>query len=195
MDSMLTLTDAFADLESTIERLLTLVYGLESRLAVLESGHMPIPVAIVASAQTASWPSMGGHAIPLGSATQSAPPGQPKPKSSIKSLTMPTSHILQCVAHPTSNALLAIPLAQDLPPTDGHTPCIECVLELPNSLVVHVVGHQGQGLKQALDISGTCLVAFTVSLAGGDHQFVSIWGSDQQIGEALVVIGKWIAKK
>ncbi|KAG5329695.1 hypothetical protein C0989_009364 [Termitomyces sp. Mn162] len=108
---------------------------------------------------------------------------------------MPTSHIPQCVAHPTSNALLAIPLAQDLPSTDGCTPHFQCALKLPNSLVVHMVGHQRQGLNQALNISSTCLAAFKVSSAGGDHQFIFIWGSNQQIREALVVIGKWIAKK
>ncbi|KNZ77475.1 hypothetical protein J132_05433 [Termitomyces sp. J132] len=78
---------------------------------------------------------------------------------------------------------------------DGCTPHFECALKLPNSLVAHMVGHQGQGLKQALDISGACLAAFMVGSAGGDCWFVSIWGSDQQIGEALVVIGKQIAKK
>ncbi|KNZ73643.1 hypothetical protein J132_10499 [Termitomyces sp. J132] len=171
---MPTLTDTFANSESTIERLPTLVSRLKSRLAVLD---------------------MGGHAIPSGSAIWSAPSGQPKPKSSIKPPTMPTSCILQCVTGPTSNAPLVISLAQDLLPTDSHTPHFECALKLPNSLVTHVVGHQGQGLKQALDISSSCLAAFMVSLAGGDHQFVSIWSSDQQIGEALVVIGKWIGKK
>ncbi|KAG5337503.1 hypothetical protein C0989_009486 [Termitomyces sp. Mn162] len=99
------------------------------------------------------------------------------------------------MVHPTSNAPLTISLAQDLPPTDGHTPHSKCTLELPDFLVAHMVGHQGQGLKQALDISGTHLAAFTVSSAGGDCQFVSIQGSDQQIGEALVVIGKQIAKE
>ncbi|KAG5352673.1 hypothetical protein C0989_001137 [Termitomyces sp. Mn162] len=149
MDSMLTLSDAFANPESTIKRLLTLVSGLESRLAALESGCMPMPVATVASAQTASQPT-----------------------------------------HPTSNAPLAIPFAQDLPPMDGCTPHFKCMLELPDSLVAYVVGHQGQGLKQAFDISSTHLAAFMISLAGRDHQFVSIQGSDQQIGEALAVIGK-----
>ncbi|KAG5352870.1 hypothetical protein C0989_012400 [Termitomyces sp. Mn162] len=108
---------------------------------------------------------------------------------------MPTSCIPQCVVCPTSNVPLTIPFAWDLSPTDGHTPYFKCALELPNSLVPHVVGHQGQGLKQALNISSTHLAAFTVNLVGGDYWFVSIWGSDQQIGEALVVIGKWIAKK
>ncbi|KAG6871675.1 hypothetical protein C0992_010515, partial [Termitomyces sp. T32_za158] len=99
-------------------------------------------------------------------------------------------------ARSTSNTPLAVPLARDLPPTDGKVPCYECALELPNSLVAHVVGHQGRGLKQAHDLSGSRLAAFTVGLAGSEgRRFVTIRGTDQQIGEALVVLGKCIAKK
>ncbi|KAG6858962.1 hypothetical protein C0995_012582, partial [Termitomyces sp. Mi166 len=55
--------------------------------------------------------------------------------------------------------------------------------------------HQGQGLKQAHNLSSSQLAAFAVGLAGNEgHQFVTIRGTDQQIGEALVVIGKGIAK-
>ncbi|KAG5341044.1 hypothetical protein C0989_012040, partial [Termitomyces sp. Mn162] len=111
MDSMPTLSDILANPESTIKRLLTLVSGLESRLAALESGCTPMSVIMVASAQTALQPSMGGHAISLGSTMQLAPPEQLKPKSSIKPPIIPTSHIPQCVACPTFNAPLVIPLA------------------------------------------------------------------------------------
>ncbi|KAG5730769.1 hypothetical protein E4T56_gene3470 [Termitomyces sp. T112] len=37
---------------------------------------------------------------------------------------------------------------------------------------MHVVGHQKQGLEQALDISGACLAAFTVSSVEGDCWFI-----------------------
>ncbi|KAG6873724.1 hypothetical protein C0992_008443 [Termitomyces sp. T32_za158] len=67
---------------------------------------------------------------------------------------------------------------------------------LPDSLVAHVVGHQGQGLKQAHDLSGSRLAAFLVGSAGSEGRcFVTIQGTDQQIGEALVVFEKHIAKK
>ncbi|KAG6871106.1 hypothetical protein C0995_008154 [Termitomyces sp. Mi166 len=94
-----------------------------------------------------------------------------------------------------SNAPLAIPLAQELPPTNGQAHCYECALEIPDSLVLHMIGHQGQGLKQAHDLSGSWLAAFAVGPAGNEEcWFVTIRGTDQQIGEALVVIGKCIAK-
>ena len=78
---------------------------------------------------------------------------------------------------------------------DGRTPCFECALELPDSLVVRVGGHQGCGLKQALNISGACLSAFSTGSRDRDCHYVTIWGTNQQIGEALVVLGKRIAKK
>ncbi|KAG6858635.1 hypothetical protein C0995_015093, partial [Termitomyces sp. Mi166 len=91
---------------------------------------------------------------------------------------------------------LAIPLAQDLPPTNGQAHHYECALEIPDSLVLHVIGHQGRGLKQAHDLSGSQLAAFEVGPAGNEgRRFVTIRGTDQQIGEALVVIGKRIAKQ
>ncbi|KAG6859480.1 hypothetical protein C0995_008083 [Termitomyces sp. Mi166 len=79
-----------------------------------------------------------------------------------------------------SNAPLAIPLARELPPTNGQA----CRYE-----------HQGWGLKQAHDLSGSWLATFVVGPAGNEgRRFVTIRGTDQQIGEALVVIGKRIAK-
>ncbi|KAG6871059.1 hypothetical protein C0995_008718, partial [Termitomyces sp. Mi166 len=54
----------------------------------------------------------------------------------------------------------------------------------------------GRGLKQAHDLSGSQLAAFAVGLAGNKGcRFVTIRGTNQQIGEALMVIGKHIAKR
>ncbi|KAG6892947.1 hypothetical protein C0995_001985, partial [Termitomyces sp. Mi166 len=64
-----------------------------------------------------------------------------------------------------SNAPLAIPLAQDLPPINGQAQRYKCALEIPNSLVLHVIRHQGQGLKQAHDLSGFWLATFAVGPA------------------------------
>ncbi|KAG6874607.1 hypothetical protein C0993_000188, partial [Termitomyces sp. T159_Od127] len=126
----------------------------------------------------------------------SAPPGRPKPSESSQTPTAPPSRIPRWAACSTSNTPLAVPLAQNLPPTDGKVPRYKCTLELPDSLVAHIVGHQGQGLKQVHDLSGSWLAAFTVGLAGSEgRHFVTIQGTCQQIGEALVVFGKRIAKK
>ncbi|KAG6870488.1 hypothetical protein C0995_012677 [Termitomyces sp. Mi166 len=112
------------------------------------------------------------------------------PPSSLETSTIPTSQILQCVVQSTSNAPLAIPLTQELPPTNGQAQCYECTLSFPTLL------HQGWGLKQAHNLSSSQLSAFAVGPARNEgHRFVTIRGTDQQISEALVVIGKCIAKR
>ncbi|KAG6882270.1 hypothetical protein C0995_015233 [Termitomyces sp. Mi166 len=144
-----------------------------AHLAVIEDG---LQIASVA-ARTAPQPSK----VPA-SASKAPPP-------SSKTSTMPTSHIPR-------RTPLAIPLAQELPPTNGQARRYECVLEIPDSLVLHVIGHQGRGLKQAHDLSGSQLAAFAVGPAGNKGcWFVTIRGTNQQIGEALVVIGKRIGKR
>ncbi|KAG6881993.1 hypothetical protein C0995_016294 [Termitomyces sp. Mi166 len=142
-----------------------------ARLAVIEDGlQIASPSKVLASASKA-------------------------PPPSSKTSTAPTSRIPQRVARTTSKTPLAIPLAQELPPTDGQAHCYKCALKIPDSLVLHVIGHQGQGLKQAHDLSGSWLAAFAVGPAGNKgRRFVTIRGTDQQIGEALVVIGKHIGK-
>ncbi|KAG6859611.1 hypothetical protein C0995_006653, partial [Termitomyces sp. Mi166 len=58
------------------------------------------------------------------------------------------------------------------------------------------VGERGWGLKQAHDLSGSCLATFVVGSSGEEeHWFITIKGTDQQISGASVVIGKCIAKQ
>ncbi|KAG6859926.1 hypothetical protein C0995_001832 [Termitomyces sp. Mi166 len=157
-----------------------MITSIMAHLTVIEDG---LQIASVA-AQKAPQPSK----VPA--SASKAPP------SSSKTPTMPTSRIPRRVARTTSKTPLAIPLAQDLPPTDGQAHRFECTLEIPDSLVSHVIGHQGRGLKQAHDLSGSRLATFAVGPAGNKGRwFVTIRGTDQQISEALMVIGKHIAKQ
>ncbi|KAG6858941.1 hypothetical protein C0995_012768, partial [Termitomyces sp. Mi166 len=120
-------------------------------------------------------------------AAQTAP--QPSTALALASRAPPSSS-------KTPTTPLAIPLAQELPPTNGQACRYECALKIPNSLVTHVIGYQGWGLKQAHDLSGSWLAAFAVGPAGNEGRwFVTIRGTDQQIGEAFVVIGKRISKR
>ena len=59
----------------------------------------------------------------------------------------------------------------------------------------HVVGCGGRGLKQVTDISSARVSAFTQEVDGRSERLVSIRGTDKQIGDALVVLGKRIARK
>ncbi|KAG6867435.1 hypothetical protein C0993_002777 [Termitomyces sp. T159_Od127] len=173
-----------ADWVSTMQQMQLTLATLERRLAALETRH------VVAATRIADKHSNA----PV--AHRSACPGRPKPSESSQTPTMPPSRNSRWASCSTSNTPLTIPLAQDLPPTNGKTPCYKCTLKLPDSLVAHVIRHQGCGLKQAHDLSGSWLAAFSVGPADGEgRRFVFIQGTDQQIGEALVVLGKCIAKK
>jgi len=59
----------------------------------------------------------------------------------------------------------------------------------------HVVGHGGRGLKQVTDISSARVSAFTQEMDGRLERLVSIRGTDKQLSDALVVLGKQIARK
>ena len=59
----------------------------------------------------------------------------------------------------------------------------------------HVVGRGGRGLKQVTDISSAQVSAFTQEVDNRSERLVSIRGTDKQIGDALVVLGKRIARK
>ncbi|KAG6898852.1 hypothetical protein C0995_008080 [Termitomyces sp. Mi166 len=156
-----------------------MITSIMAHLAVIEDG---LQIASVA-ARIAPQPSK----VPA-SASKAPPPSSKTP-------TTPTSCIPQRVARTTSKTPLAIPLTRELPPTNGQAHRYKCALEISNSLVSHVIGHQRRGLKQAHDLSSSWLAAFAVGLARNEgHQFVTIRGTDQQIGEALVVIGKHITK-
>ncbi|KAG6872802.1 hypothetical protein C0995_006531, partial [Termitomyces sp. Mi166 len=116
--------------------------------------------------------------------------------------TMSTSFDHDSWSLPTTS--MSTPMAAPLSCTSDQAPGIlpilgtyhyKCTLEFPNSLVLHVVRHQEQGLKQAHNLFSSQLAAFAVGLANEEGcWFITIKGTNQQIGEALVVIGMCIAK-
>jgi len=68
-------------------------------------------------------------------------------------------------------------------------------LVIAKNLVGHVVGRGGCGLKQITDISSTQVSAFTQKVDSCLEHIVSIWGTNKQLSDALVVLGKWIVRK
>ncbi|KAF5374603.1 hypothetical protein D9615_008993 [Tricholomella constricta] len=68
-------------------------------------------------------------------------------------------------------------------------------LEFPDSLMPHIVGSRGRGLKQIHDLSGARVSAFTMGPDEERQRLVSIKGTDRQIGDALIVLGKRIARQ
>jgi hypothetical protein len=87
-----------------------------------------------------------------------------------------------------------IPLAETLPTAADSPDRYSCTLVVPDSAVGHIVGRGGRGLHQAHDVSGAQLRAYTDTAAPGERR-VSIRGTDRQIGEALIALGKRFMRK
>jgi len=68
-------------------------------------------------------------------------------------------------------------------------------LVLADDLVGHVIGCSRRGLKQVTDISSAHVSVYSQEIDGHWECLVSMWGTDKQLGDALVVLGKWIARK
>ncbi|KAK6980559.1 hypothetical protein R3P38DRAFT_3294299 [Favolaschia claudopus] len=88
----------------------------------------------------------------------------------------------------------AIPLAETLPTAQDAPSRYSCTLVVPDSVVGHIIGRGGEGLHQSHDISGAQLRAYTDKASPLEHR-VSIRGTDQQIGEALIALGKRFAER
>jgi len=63
-------------------------------------------------------------------------------------------------------------------------------LILADDLVGHVIGHGGCGLKQVADISSARVLVHSQEINGHWERLVSMQGTDKQLGNALVVLGK-----
>jgi hypothetical protein len=87
-----------------------------------------------------------------------------------------------------------MPLAETLPTPADSPDRYSCTLVVPDSVVGHIVGRGGKGLHQAHDVSGAQLRAYTDKAMPAERR-VSIRGTDQQIGEALIALGKRFMRK
>ncbi|KAJ7787219.1 hypothetical protein B0H14DRAFT_2629620 [Mycena olivaceomarginata] len=87
-----------------------------------------------------------------------------------------------------------IPLADTLPTAADSPDRYVCTLVVPDVVVGHIVGCSGKGLHQAHDVSGAQLRAYTDKASPAEHR-VSIRGTDQQVGEALIALGKRFMRK
>jgi len=68
-------------------------------------------------------------------------------------------------------------------------------LVITEDLMGHVVGCGSRGLKQVTDIFSAQVSTFTQEVDGRLERLVSIRGTDKQLGDALVVLGKRIVRK
>ena len=166
----------------TLQAMLTAIqaqlFSLDKCLQALELGK-PLGAASVAAATTTSTPTTQGKKK---AKAAPAPPKPPKAKESRptqKFATLPD---------------LPLHLAQTFP-QEGKPNCHLMTVAIPDASATHIIGQEGQGLKQIHDISGARVSAYTLAAGSCDERHVSIWGTDVQIGDTLVVLGKRLARK
>jgi len=187
--SAIPLSVSLDSIESAILDLWDLVRALDTRLTRMESANRSQPPrgASVATASMAATPT----SVP-------APPT--KGKGRAKAAPPPSKAMPAKKGKPTkkkpaipSNSL-PLHLAQTFP-QEGKPDCHLVTVAIPNAAAAHVVGQGGKGLKQISNISGARISAYVLAEGSRKEHHVSIRGTNEQVGDALVVLGKRIARK
>jgi hypothetical protein len=86
---------------------------------------------------------------------------------------------------------MATPFAQ----TEDHPQRVCCTLWVPDSLVSHLVSQVGRSLKLAATISKARIVVSGPSTESGAARKATIHGTSEEVGMALVVMGRQIAQQ
>ena len=174
-------------LAAILARLADRLDSLEGRLDRIEASAGPTIAATHLSAQeNAKSPPFRSAKATKGKGRANAPQAPSKAKSAKKE--RPTGKAAN-LPNPVPHRL-----AQTFP-MEGKTDRHLVTVVIPDASAQHVVGQGGKGLKQIHDISGARVNAFSVASSSNDERHISIRGTDLQIGDALVVLGKRIARK
>lgn len=181
MSSSPNLDDPFM---AILVRLAERLDSLESRLDRLEGPADPTIAATYAE-ETAKVPPFRAAPSTKGKGKAKAPNAPSKPKPAKKERPTLKAANLQNPVH--------LPLAQTFP-MEGKADRHLVTVVIPDASAQHAIGQGGKGLKQIHDISGARVNAYSVA-GSNDERHVSIRGTDLQIGDALVVLGKRIARK
>lgn len=119
-------------------------------------------------------------------ATSSAPP---KPSRRARAKAPPAAGTAPPVSIPAY-----LPTSGTFPKEDRPDQHLVTVI-VPDALAAHLIGTGGRGLKQIHDMSGAHVRAYEVKDGPAGARHVSIRGSDSQVGDALVVLGKRLARR
>jgi hypothetical protein len=175
------------DLTTVLTRLADKLESLESRLDRIEaSAGLTIAANQFSAAENAKSPPFYSEKAAKGKGRAKAPraPSKAKPakkeRPTGKAATLPNP--------------VPLPLAQTFP-MEGKTDRHLVTVVIPDASAQHVVGQGGKGLKQIHDISGARVNAYSLASGSRDERHIAIRGTDLQIGDALVVLGKRIARK
>ena len=168
------------DLTAVLARLADRLDSLEERLDRIEIGSGTIrSAATMRDPSPTPKPTKGkGRAVAPNTPSKAKPAKKERPTR--KAATLPNP--------------VPLHLAQTFS-TEGKADRHLVTVVIPDTTAQHVIGQGGKGLKQVHDISGARVNAYTLASGPSDERHVSIRGTDLQIGDALVVLGKRIARK
>ena len=175
-------TPTSSDLFAVIESLQCSMLSLEDQLGCMESADQ----AHIASISTSAMPTSPPSTSTPGKGQAKAAPASVKAKSakqkgSTKKASIPSD-------------ALPLHLTQTFP-QEGKPNRHLVTVAIPDATAAYVIGCRGKGLKQLHNISGTWVSAYTLTSGLHNERHVSIRGTDEQISDALVVLGKWMAHK
>src|ERR1700679_1465033 len=169
---------------SLLNNLASKLDSIEERLTRIED-PAGSTIAATYAEETAKKPPFRSYAeATKGKGRAKAPQAPSKAKSAKK----------ECATPKAANLPNPVPLhlAQTFP-MEGKTDRHLVSVVIHGASGQHVVGHGGKGLKQIHDISGARVRAYEAG--SSDERHISIRGTDLQVGDALVVLGKRLARK
>jgi hypothetical protein len=165
-------------LQATLTAIQAQLSSLDVHLQALESGK-PKGATAKAAATTTPTPTTQGKKKAKAPSAAPKPPLAKEICATRKTATLPD---------------LPLHLAQTFP-QEGKPDRHLVTVAIPDASATHVIGQGGQGLRQIHDISGARVAAYTLAAGSCNERHVSIRGTDVQIGDALVVLGKRLARK
>lgn len=175
------------DLSSVLRCLADWLDSLETHLDCIEGQKAAFTIATTTTSPeaTKSPPSRQPPTKGKGKAKAQAPaPLEAKPAKK--------EHSTKKDAIPS--AAIPLPLSQTFS-MEGKANHHLIMVVTPNDAAMHVIGKGGKGLKQVHDISGARVHAYTLATGSQDERHIFIQGTDLQIGDALIVLGKRVAQK
>ena len=186
-DTMMSSTPTSRDLTSILEHLAERLEAIEARLDSIEASAGPTIAA-------AHYEHDNGSKSSPPYKEAKATKGKGKSKTApapLKAKSAKKERAIQKAANLPNPVPLH--LAQMFP-MEGKPNRHLITVVIPDASAQHVVGQAGKGLKQIHDISDAQVHAYSVA-GSSDERHVSIRGTDLQISDALVVLGKRIARK
>lgn len=187
-------TPTLDGLHSLYWTLLSTINSFEERLHALDGQGTdpPQPSIWIRKAAATAPPPTSKASASFAKPTSSSSKKQVS-KAAPKSKPSPPSKPSKTIVATQSQSIPPLQPARTIP-REGQADLHHVNLAIPQDLVSHVVGQGGRGLKQLNDFTGARVTVYQ-TVHNSTERHVTIRGTVEQLGDALVVLGKRIARK